>query len=300
MLVVPPLESLVEHIENPLYAQKRVYLYVLRLDKIDPLISGNKWFKLKYNLQQAQKEGHTKILTFGGAYSNHILATAAAGAELRIPTIGIIRGEKTEPLNDRLQKASQLGMQLHYISREQYREKNNTNFLAYLHQLFGSFYVIPEGGSNALALQGTSEILSFLDAFPTSFDYVCTCVGTGGTIAGLATSLYQKPTRLLGFSVLKNAYFLYDEISELLRSAQVENYQKFELQLDYHFGGYAKTQPELLSFVENFSNLYMPIEPVYTGKMFYGIHDLILKDFFMPQTRILAIHCGGIFPPKGS
>jgi len=298
MFSIPPLETLVESLQNPLFQEKGVSLSVLRLDKLDLYLSGNKWFKLKYNLEEAQNQGLKKLLTFGGAYSNHIVATATAGAKFGFETVGIIRGEETLPLNPRLQYVQDTcGMKLHYVDRETYRDKNNPNFIESLKSLLGDFYLIPEGGSNTLAVKGASEILSFLPQYAPTFDFVCTSVGTAGTLAGLAKSLYDTPTQLLGFASLKNASFLYDDAKKLLQEADCKHFQGFKINLDYHFGGYAKSKPELQDFIEDFQNQYtISIEPVYTGKLFYGVFDLIKKGFFKPFSNILVIHCGGIFP----
>ncbi|KOY85800.1 hypothetical protein AD998_06205 [bacterium 336/3] len=296
MFSIPSLETLIEKLENPLFVEKGVSLYVLRLDRIDTHISGNKWFKLKYNLLDAKEKGFQKILTFGGAFSNHIVATASAGKLFGFETIGIIRGEEILPLNPRLQFAQDSGMALHYIDREQYRDKENPLFIESLKEKFGDFYLIPEGGSNALSIRGTAEILSFLPQYPIHFDAVCTCVGTAGTLSGLAVSLFNTQTQLVGIATLKNASFLYDDAYKLLESGQYIQYQNFEVLLDYHFGGYAKSKPELLQFIEKFQEQHnIPIEPVYTGKLFYGVFDSIKKGFFKPSSNILVIHCGGIF-----
>ncbi len=272
---------------------EKVETYVLRLDKIDSYISGNKWFKLKYNLQEAKKLGLNRLLTFGGAYSNHILAVASAGERWGFETIGVIRGEKPLKLNERLLQAEKWGMVLHFISRQSYRNKNDEDFIRSLEQKFGKFYLIPEGGSNTLAVQGTGEILDFLPQLSFSFDYVLCCVGTGGTLAGLAKSLFGTNTRLLGIPVLKNASFLYDEIYNLLQGT---SFQPFELLLDYHFGGYAKKTSELLSFLENFVQKFqIPTEFVYTGKMFFAFFDLLQKGYFSENCKVLLVHTGGIF-----
>lgn len=271
---------------------EKVETYVLRLDKIDSYISGNKWFKLKYNLQKAKELTLNKLLTFGGAYSNHILAVASAGDRWGFETIGIIRGEPPPILNERLLQAQKWGMELHFVSRQSYREKNNVDFVESLRQKFGKFYLLPEGGSNTLAVQGASEILDFLPQLSFSFDYVLCCVGTGGTLAGLAKSLLGTNTKLLGIPVLKNASFLYKDIQNLLQN---QSFQPFELLLDYHFGGYAKKTSELLNFLENFKQKFqISTEFVYTGKMFFAFFDLLAKDYFAENSKVLLIHTGGI------
>lgn len=286
--------NFIEKLSLPFFPDQ-VSLDVLRLDKIHPLISGNKWFKLKYNLLEAKNQSQNTLLTFGGAYSNHIVATAAAGEIFGFQTIGIIRGEEIQELNPYLQKAKDLGMRLHFVSREAYRQKNEENFVENLKNTFGDFYLLPEGGSNALALKGTKEILNFLKTENLHYDFVCTCVGTGGTLAGIAASLYGLPTKILGLSVLKNASFLYQEVYKLLEQAHSRDFSSFQLLLDYHFGGYAKHKPELLDFIKNFSSeTQIPLEPVYTGKLFFGIVDLLQKGFFPKKAKILLIHCGGV------
>lgn len=287
--------SLVEPLATP--STQHTKINVLRLDKIHPLISGNKWFKLKYNLLEAKKQSKKTLLTFGGAYSNHIVATAAAGKMFDFATIGIIRGEELafQALNPYLQKAQQLGMQLHFVNRQEYRYKNEEKFIESLPQRFGDFYLLPEGGSNRFAVQGTAEILAFLQNENLHYEYVCTCVGTGGTLAGIATSLFGTKTKLLGFSVLKNGNFLYQEVFNLLQKAEIKHFQPFEIIVDYHFGGYGKHKPELLEFIKHFSSeTNLPLEPVYTGKLFFGVMDLLQKGFFAENSKVLVIHCGGV------
>ncbi|GAB4130547.1 MAG: pyridoxal-phosphate dependent enzyme [Raineya sp.] len=271
---------------------------VLRLDKIHPLISGNKWFKLKYNILEAKKQQKKKLLTFGGAYSNHIVATAAAGNMFDFETIGIIRGEELggqKKLNPYLQKATALGMHLHFVSREAYRQKKEKIFIEKMQGQFGEFYLLPEGGSNVFALQGTTEILNFLKTENVAYDYICACVGTGGTLAGIAASLAGVSSKILGFSVLKNAAFLYEDTHNLLLQAGIRHFQPFEIILDYHFGGYAKQNATLLKFIQDFSSsTNIPIEPIYTGKLFFGVKDLLEKGYFPVGSKILLIHCGGV------
>ncbi|MCS6821751.1 MAG: pyridoxal-phosphate dependent enzyme [Microscillaceae bacterium] len=272
-------------------AQKKVQIWVMRIDKIHPQISGNKWFKLKYNLQEARTLGFDTLLTFGGAYSNHIYATAAAGKIFGFQTISIIRGEKTLPLNETLTFAQAQGMKLDYVSREQYRQKNEPYFIRQLQEKWGRFYLIPEGGSNALAVKGCAEILQNC---PIDFDFICLPCGTGGTLAGVSLAL-SPHQRALGFAVLKNAQFLYKEVVKLQQEAAQIHTQNYHIFLDYHLGGYAKIPLFLQSFCNLFTNTFsIPIEPIYTGKMFLGIWDLISKDFFAPYTQIVALHTGGM------
>lgn len=275
-------------IEDPLLKEFEVTLLVKREDLNHPQLSGNKWHKLKYNLQQAEKEGYDTLLTFGGAYSNHIYATAAAGKLFGFKTIGVIRGEEHLPLNPTLSFAKESGMLLHYLDREKYRRKNDSDVVENLKNAFGNFYLIPEGGSNKLAVIGCSEIPKLINE---DYDYICCACGTGGTLAGIASGL-PAGKKALGFAVLKNAGFLSNAVKNFLDQ---NNSNSREIFLDYHFNGYAKWNDELISFIKRFKRVNkIPIEPVYTAKMFYGIYDLIMQDYFKKNSRIVALHTGGL------
>ncbi|TYB72508.1 1-aminocyclopropane-1-carboxylate deaminase/D-cysteine desulfhydrase [Bizionia gelidisalsuginis] len=264
-----------------------VEVYLKREDAIHPIISGNKYRKLKYNVAFAKENNDGTLLTFGGAFSNHIIATAAAGKSAGLKTIGIIRGEelaKKTVHNETLEYAKRCGMHLKFVSREQFRDKSNPEFLNALENEFGSFYAVPEGGTNDLAVKGCEEILSEGDK---SFDVVCASVGTGGTISGLINSSNPNQ-KILGFSALKGS-FLQEDISKFA------NRKNWELITDYHFGGYAKIKPELITFINQFkAQNDIPLDPIYTGKMLFGISDLIKKGYFAKGTKILAIHTGGL------
>ena len=255
--------------------------------EIHPEVSGNKFRKLKYNLEAAIREGFEGVLTFGGAFSNHIAATAAAGKLLNISTVGIIRGEelaKDIDLNTTLSYAKASGMDLEFISRAAYRNKNEVSFLKSLNIKYPNFYIIPEGGTNARAVRGCSEILTEKDR---DFDVICCAVGTGGTISGLINSSLPHQ-KIIGFPALKGA-FLNEDIRKF---AQHSNW---ELCPDYSFGGYAKVNQELIQFINQFKNDFgIPLDPVYTAKMMFGIDDLVKKGFFSRSTKILAIHTGGL------
>ena len=269
-----------------------VELYIKRDDLNHPLISGNKLRKLKYNLIEASEKGFSKIVTFGGAFSNHILATAAAGKEFGFETIGVIRGEELiNQIDDNptLLEARNLGMKFYFVSREVYRNKNAEVFLKELEEKFGSFYLVPEGGTNELAIKGCEEILEEEDS---SFDFVCCAVGTGGTISGIinASKTNQK---ILGFPALKGD-FLYNDIRKFVHQ------NNWDLILDYHFGGYGKIKPELITFLNKFYlETNVPLDPLYNGKMMFGIIDLIAKNYFPSGSKILAIHTGGLQGIKG-
>ncbi|MEL6926158.1 MAG: pyridoxal-phosphate dependent enzyme [Bacteroidota bacterium] len=291
----PPVQKL----EGKGLYSKGIELYVQREDLLHPELSGNKWRKLKYNLIAAKEQGHRQLLSFGGAYSNHIYALAAAGRHLDFQTIGIIRGEADSRHNSTLQFAQDCGMRLHFVDRSVYRRKTDPLFLQQLRDQFGPFYLLPEGGSNALAVQGCSEIINErTPSFP--FDVCCVAAGTGGTAAGILHAL-QPTQRALVFSALKGD-FLQKDIEQLLADfrqmhphSTVSSPPNWQLITDYHFGGYAKFTPDLVRFINDFkANYGIPLEPIYTGKMLFGLFDLIAKDHFPKGTRILAIHTGGL------
>ncbi|WP_339889540.1 pyridoxal-phosphate dependent enzyme [uncultured Flavobacterium sp.] len=262
-------------------------LYIRREDLIHPLISGNKFRKLKYNLIQAKTENQSTLLTFGGAFSNHILAVASAGFENNFKTIGVIRGEeliyKIEE-NQTLKKAQELGMQFKFVTREEYRNKTNKAFLINLQNEFGSFYLLPEGGTNNLAIKGCEEILTNED---TSFTHICCSIGTGGTISGIINSSFDGQ-QIVGFPSLKGD-FISNEISNFA------NKSNWNIISDYHFGGYGKITEDLIRFINEFYTTHkIPLDPIYTGKMMFGIDDLIQNNYFPKGSKILAIHTGGL------
>jgi 1-aminocyclopropane-1-carboxylate deaminase len=266
-----------------------VKLFVKREDLNHPFVSGNKWWKLKYNLEEAQQQDRDALLTFGGAYSNHIFATASAASEMGLKSIGIIRGEETLPLNETLSFAKSRGMQLHYISREAYRTKTDEDFIEQLKKRFGNFYLIPEGGTNDLAVKGCAEFATQLCA-EIEFDYLCLPIGTGGTMAGIIESVDMRK-RIIGFPVLKGAQFLEQEISSFLSSST----QNWSLNYDYHFGGYAKYGEPLLEFMKKIRKEHsIPLDRIYTAKMVYGVLDLIRKKFFDKGSSVLMVHTGGL------
>lgn len=273
-------------------SSKGVSLWLKREDLIHPSASGNKFRKLKYNLENAKACGLDTLVTFGGAFSNHIAAVAAAGKLYHFNTVGIIRGEELAGKvgdNPTLQFAKNAGMALKFISRANYKEKAQDTFLRMLNHEYPNAYIIPEGGTNELAVKGCEEILNEQDAL---FDVVCCPVGTGGTISGLINSALAHQ-KILGFPALKGD-FLSLEISKFARQ------QNWQLISDYHFGGYAKINVELVTFLNRcYRDFGIKLDPVYTGKMMFGIMDLIAKDYFMPNTKILAIHTGGLQGVKG-
>lgn len=289
-------EILIQHLNHQILEEKNIQLSIARIDLTHPQVSGNKWFKLKYNLEEAQKQGKDTLLSFGGAYSNHIYALASAGKRYGFKTIAIIRGEEHLPLNNTLDFVQKSGTKIFYLDRSTYREKQSEKVISFLQEKFGDFYLVPEGGSNAWAVKGCAEILPRL---PEKYDYVCTPCGTGGTLAGLlAGNPYES--EILGFSALKGGTFLREDILNLLQDYEITfdtwiSHKNFQLFTEYHFGGYAKTKPELLNFIKDFVAKYaIETEPIYTGKMFYAIFDLLEKGYFKENTRVLALHTGGL------
>ena len=270
-----------------LFTKNNIHVSIKREDLIHPIVSGNKFRKLKYNLLEAKNQNHKTILTFGGAFSNHIAAVAFAGSENGFKTIGVIRGDE---LVDKIQEnptlkfAQECGMQFEFVTRNQYHNKNDASFIDYLKLKCGDFYLIPEGGTNELAVKGCEEILTADD---NEFDYICCCVGTAGTISGIinSSSISQK---ILGFPALKGD-FLNDEIRTFAKN------NNWQLITDYHFGGYAKITDELINFINDFSIDYkVLLDPIYTAKMAFGVIDLINKGFFVANSKILMIHSGGL------
>lgn len=281
-----------QHIQWPWLCERGVTLSLKREDMGHPLISGNKYRKLKYNLREAKRQGHTTLLTFGGAFSNHIAAVACAGGTTGLKTIGIIRGEELKDSwrsNPTLQLAYQHGMQFCFVSRSVYRQKEGEAFLQKLYKAFGQCYVLPEGGTNALAVKGCEEMITASDA---GFDYICSSVGTGGTLAGISNAA-QPHQRVLGFTALKGEWVKQD----IFKFARHANWR---LVPEYHFGGYAKVTRPLIEFINTFKKeTGIPLDPIYTGKMLFGILDLVKRGAFERGTRILAIHTGGLQGIKG-
>jgi 1-aminocyclopropane-1-carboxylate deaminase len=292
-----------------------ISLEIKREDLLHPFVSGNKFRKLKYNLLQAKVGNQETVLTFGGAYSNHIAAVAYAGKEQGFKTIGVIRGDELGNKiaeNPTLQFAQECGMQFEFVTREAYRLKTEPDFITNLEQKFGSFYLVPEGGTNVYAIKGCEEILTEEDA---AFDFICCAVGTGGTISGIINSALPHQ-KVLGFPALKGD-FLKDEIRKFaanethnkkdFSSDKIEKWvpdnqnlnifaeENWELINDYHFGGYGKVNEELVQFINQFyKQTKVPLDPIYTGKMVFGVIDLVQKNYFPDNAKILLIHTGGL------
>ena len=286
------IETQNQQIFLPILEEKKVELFIKREDLIHPYISGNKFRKLKYNLEEAKKLKKKSLLTFGGAFSNHIVATAVAGEIAGFKTFAIIRGEelglnltKTLEENATLRKAHESGMKFNFVSREVYRQKSSFGFIEKMKNKWGDFYLIPEGGTNIFGVQGCQEILTNEDK---KFDIICCAVGTGGTITGLINAS-KKHQKIVGFPALKGNF-----LSEEIKKYTIKK-NKWRLQKNYDFGGYAKHNEELIAFINSFKKeTDILLDPVYTGKMLFGILDLVKNDSFEENSKILAIHTGGI------
>ena len=283
------IPSPVQELHDERLAAVGVRLLLKRDDLINQDVPGNKWRKLKYNLAEAERLGHRTLLTFGGAYSNHIRATAAAGERCGFAAIGVIRGEEHLPLNDSLAYAVRHGMRLTYLDRMTYRQKRDPAVVARLRHVFGDFYLVPEGGSNGLAVRGCAEIPAEV---PGDFNLICCPCGTGGTLAGIALGL-RPGQQALGFSVLKNGGFLADEVIRLQREAAGRDVGCWSIELDYPFGGFAKTKPGLTAFIEDFHRRHgLLLDWVYVAKMMYGIMDLSRKGVFARGSTVVAVITG--------
>ncbi len=275
----------VQEIKNDFLSKHNVQLYIQRDDLIHPEVSGNKWRKLKYNINEYFFRGCQSILTFGGAYSNHIAATAAVGKLFDIETHGIIRGE--EVINPTLKKAKKDGMICHFISREEYKKKHQSEFVINLLYSLINPYVIPEGGANLLGLKGCAEIVKGFD-----FDVVTCPCGTGSTLSGIISSL-QGNQQAIGFPVLKGGDFLQKDITKNLELLKCHN-NNWKLETNFHFGGYAKYRPDLIKFINEFwKENTIKLDPVYTGKAMYGLYCLIESGALLGK-KILFIHTGGL------
>ena len=283
MIQLPP--SPLQLIDDPFLRDYSVKLYIKRDDLIHPEITGNKWRKLKYNLIEAREKGFKSLMTFGGAFSNHIYATSAAGKEFGFETTGIIRGEELTPTSNNILMSSKInGMNLIFLSRMDYSLKDKITA-----QYKDDFYVIPEGGSNEFAIKGVIEMMDEIYAEITP-DVVCVAVGTGGTLAGIISGL-RGETKALGFAVLKNNGLMESFVSKLLSEKRA-----VEITNDYIFGNYGKTTPELIEFIIGFEkrNPTIKLEQVYTGKMMFGVYEMIQKGKFKAETTICVIHTGGL------
>jgi 1-aminocyclopropane-1-carboxylate deaminase len=285
-------KSVLTKIDDPFLENHQVNLWIKRDDLLHSVISGNKWRKLKYNLNHALSLGADTIISMGGAYSNHLHALAYTGKMLGLKTVGFIRGERSTSLTPALQDMENWGMELRFVSRSDYRQCRNYKRWQDLPGIKLYQYWLPEGGANNQALKGIAELADEIDI---PYDTLCVACGTGATLAGLINAVPGQQS-VLGFAALKNADFLRTDVQSMLPG----EFHNWEIFLDYHFGGFAKLKPELALFMSDFEQkTSIPLEPVYTGKMLYGIYDLIAKGCFKPGQRIIALHTGGLQGKRG-
>jgi 1-aminocyclopropane-1-carboxylate deaminase len=286
MLFTEKLRPTIDKLQTALMQQKNIEASVLRLDLIDPIISGNKWFKLKEYVQEAINEDKTTIVTFGGAYSNHILATAAFCRQNGLRSVGIIRGEQAKNLSPTLQSSKNWGMELFFVEREKYKQKTIPQQVI---DQYSQVYFINEGGYGILGMKGAEGILRLINS--KKYTHIMTAVGTGTTLAGLINGS-EKTQEIIGISSLKNNPELQNQINDLLPA---ENKNRFQLVHDYHFGGYAKYNQELIDFMNDwFAATGIPSDFVYTGKLFYAFCKMAEQNFFPAGAKILLMHTGGL------
>ena len=285
----PRLPSPLTEIHEDRLAAAGVRVWLKRDDLIHPELPGNKWRKLRDNLTTAAAQGHDTLLTFGGAYSNHLRAVAAAGRRLGFRTVGVVRGEERLPLNPSLALAARDGMSLTYLDRASYRAKTSPETLAGLARRWGRFYLLPEGGSNEHAVRGCAELPAEIEI---GFDVICCPVGTGGTLAGIAAGL-RPGRRAIGFSALKGGEFLTAEVERLQRAAFGARLGEWRIECGFHLGGFAKCPATLSAFAAGFAGRHgIPLERVYVAKMMYGLFALVDQGAFAPGSRIVAVVTG--------
>lgn len=284
--------SILTKIDDPLLARYDIELWMKRDDLLHPVISGNKWRKLKYSLDHALSSEADTIISMGGAYSNHLHALAYAGRAVGLKTLGFIRGEQPEKLTPALYDMQNWGMKLFFVSRYNYRLLRQYKGCHDLPGLKPQQYWLPEGGAQALALKGVAELVNEIDVL---YDILCAPCGTGATLAGLIDAV-PDPVSVMGFAALKNAEFLQVDVESLLPRPS----PNWQINHNYHFGGFAKTNAELMAFITDFEfKTGIPLEPVYTGKMMYALYDLIARHNFQPGQRIIAVHTGGLQGKRG-
>lgn len=267
-----------------------VQVFVKRFDLMDPIWGGNKWFKLLEHIRVARQQPDVPLLTFGGAYSNHIAATAAVCAQLHHPCIGVIRGDGLDPNNKTLTRAIAQGMQLDFVSRTAYRSKTQPWFTEQLRKKFGATYTIPEGGADALGVHGARHMVT---PDLQDFDHLVVACGTGTTLAGIVSAAgpHQKVT---GIPVFKDGGFIAHAVEELLAAANLTAFTKWELRTEYGMGGYAKIPPELQHFINIWTPRGLPLDPIYTAKAFRGLQQMVFEGAFEKGNKVVFLHTGGL------
>lgn len=284
-----PLRASLCDVTSAFPNRQGIIVKLLRLDLIHPVISGNKWFKLKYNLQDALDGGFEQIITFGGNYSNHLLAAAAASKHAGLRSVGVVRGyHGQQVLSATLQDCTSLGMELHFVSRTEYAKKEDPDLISELQSIFGPSFIIPEGGDNAAGRRGAGEIAALV---PDGTSMLCLPVGTGTTFCGIRNALPLN-IQMTGFTAMNAGGYLQQEIQKHLTDKLHRNWS---LRTDYSFGGFAKTPPALIDFMKQFNlQTAIPLDIVYTGKMMFGIQQMIREQAFAAGEQILCIHTGGL------
>ncbi len=282
----------VSYLEDDFLSRKNIQLGLLRLDQLHPVVSGNKWFKLKRNIQFALEQGKEGLLTFGGSHSNHLIATAAAAKAYHLQSTGLVRGLHAEAhLPETLRNCLEEGMALHYLSREEYSRKQDPDFLSYWQQLYPDFYIVPEGGNNVLGAEGAAEISSYI---PEAANLVALPVGTGTTFTGIRQSLPAAKT-MLGFCGMKGGEYLQPIIQEHLQEHAQEHLGPWHITAEYHFGGFARHTPQLIQFINSFYQKQgIGLDFVYTAKMMFGLYELIAQNRIENGSHIIALHTGGL------
>jgi len=281
------LNADIEPLKRTWPAELDISVDMLRLDAIHPIISGNKIFKLSYFLEEAKNSSRKQIITFGGAYSNHLAATAFACDNAGLKSIGFVRGEMPEKLSHTLKFCKENKMHLEFISRSNYKKINTPDFLDKLIKKFCTFVLIPEGGFSEKGAEGAMQICDHYNF--KNYTHVCCAIGTATTFAGLIKA--SKEETILGFPILKNL----DDIEDRLQYLNIPSSKKYITIPDYHFGGYAKKNAQLISFMNLFyDENKIPLDFVYTGKMMFGVNDLIHKNYFPKGSKIICIHTGGL------
>lgn len=289
MAIIPDTPCPIHSLSYEWYRPFAARVDMLRLDLLHPVVSGNKWYKLKYNIEYAHKHGYKSVLTFGGAYSNHLVATAAAARAYGLRSIGIIRGlHAAGKLTPTLASCKEYGMELVFAERSEYGKKNNTDWLKQLAQQYKDAFIIPEGGAN---VQGRKGIADITLQIPDAYTHICVSVGSGTTMAGLRNNL-ECNKQVYGYVPMKQGRYMTTEIENMLDEDNDSNWQLFD---DWHFGGFGKWNDELIAFMNSFYTIHhIPLDIVYTGKMMFGVKEQLTAGLFPADAQILCIHTGGL------
>lgn len=288
MVIIPDHQPAIQIISPDWYQGKVAEVAMLRLDTVHPEVSGNKWYKLKHNIDYCLQQDIDRVLTFGGAYSNHLVATAAAAQLAGLKSVGIVRGTYAqEQLTPTLLTCADYGMELHFVSIEDYKLKDDPETLHHLSERYTNTFIIPEGGANEQGRAGAGEIAALI---PERFTHIAVSVGTGTTLIGLANKLPYK-TKISGYAPMKGGAYLNAEVAGYLDEKKRTNVHIYDT---WHFGGFGKHNDELISFMNDFySSHAIPLDVIYTAKMMYGLREQLLGTIYSTDARILCIHTGG-------